>query len=314
MVPLLPAERQVEVFTQLSEVRLGNWTAPEVTALPDVGAGPPVLLPAEDSRNGAEYVEVRVPVGAAAEWVALYRAAVGVMGYEAPMLGGSPQLWARWRRPGTPEAGDPIGTTVGLLLADDRVWVTLTGTETWEDHAYRTWEWGEGTGSAPYQWLAFQRHKSLSGMQTGGRVSRDWDDIAGGTARTFDSLLGAVDIFDAEATVRMTMQNRTITAFFDVTMRPGRVLEYSKAGAHGLDEYGWHVLDKRTWRCHWAAATSADCAAAADVLVRTMRDDWRLKVDEPEAGRYPGYCKTRFLGRSTMDLPGLGFPRSQDNR
>ena len=53
---------------------------------------------------------------------------------------------------------------------------------------------------------------------------------------------------------------------------------------------------------------------AADVLVRTMRDDWRLKVDEPEAGRYPGYCKTRFLGRSTMDLPGLGFPRSQDNR
>ena len=29
--------------------------------------------------------------------------------------------------------------------------------------------------------------------------------------------------------------------------------------------------------------------------------------------RYPGYGKTRVLGRSTVDLPGLGFPRSRAN-
>jgi hypothetical protein len=51
------------------------------------------------------------------------------------------------RSPGstTPRPGRSVETE---LLADDHGWVTLTGTETWEDHAYRMWEWDEGTGGS----------------------------------------------------------------------------------------------------------------------------------------------------------------------
>lgn len=315
-------------FQQLSRVDLGDWGArrivaaahelgwePDDTTRPTHLAsgspwGPALVVPApddddpdDDPDDGGHLAAVRVPVAPAADFPATIAAATAVMGFPAPMTGG-PGPWVRWRRP--PGDGAGPGTSIGLLRADDAVWVELIATGTWESQARRWFATGEGIDELPYRWLALRRHPSLQGLTTGARLVDDERSAERGIELTLEDLLDGLEALAGPADpaptgrLRFTRPAGDATTFFDVTLGPGRALTFRASATHDLDSHGWHRLEKRTWLCTWPSAGPAECAEAASVAARTLRAD----------GGRPGYARARLAGRTRVELPGLGFARS----
>ncbi|MFC7483479.1 hypothetical protein ACFQX7_30520 [Luedemannella flava] len=111
----------------------------------------------------------------------------------------------------------------------------------------------------------------------------------------------------------MTTDQRTIGCFFEITLSAGRTMQFRTTHFEAGGQ-GWHRKEKRTWVCEWTGASPDDVTEAARIAARMMRE-WnnRAGTDEVRDHWVPGYTKTRFAGRSIVDLPGFGFGRSSSN-
>ena len=318
------------LFGRLSRVDLGDWGAERIgAAAADLGwepddavkptrldtglaTGPAIVVPTPQEDAGGDVpraAALRVPVGPAGAFAGTVEAATALMGFGPPMIGG-PGPWVRWRRPPGADAG--AGTSIGLLRADERVWVELVATQTWESQARRWFADGEGIEELPYRWLASRRHPTLQGLTTGGRLVAGWDAVEQGLTLTLDELLDGVDALarpgasGPTGTVRLARQDRSPTAFFDVVLSPGRALTFRRAGGPALGEQGWHRQDKRTWLCEWPAAGPDECAEAARIAVRTLRESLHCRLPADAV-----CARTKLAGRTDVELPGFGLARAR---